>query len=72
MSDSKSPAISLPSPKELITSSPDIEASLGEEKGVSLIEVTWDGENDTENPMNWKASKKWRNVVVISIMSLST
>ncbi|KAH2770593.1 hypothetical protein KXW10_006034 [Aspergillus fumigatus] len=34
--------------------------------------VKWDGENDPELPLNWPASKKWRNVVMVSALTFVT
>ena len=71
MSNSTKPYIdNLSSPKS-ITSRPS-EIGLRGEKLTSAFEVNWDGENDEEDPMNWKSAKKWQNLGLISIMSLST
>ena len=43
----------------------------GDEKP-SSTEVSWDGEDDQLNPMNWKASKKWLNLLIISVMAFIT
>lgn len=48
------------------------------EKGVqSEVEedpnsVGWDGSDDTENPLNWPAAKKWSNIGALSIMTILT
>jgi hypothetical protein len=34
--------------------------------------VGWDGDNDPENPLNWKASKKWLIVAILSYITLIT
>lgn len=34
--------------------------------------VTWDGDDDPENPMNWSTGKKWLTVALISILTLVT
>ncbi|MCJ1477603.1 hypothetical protein MMC13_006276 [Lambiella insularis] len=34
--------------------------------------VDWESEDDPSNPLNWIGSKKWSNVLVISLMSFST
>ena len=38
----------------------------------NLNEVNWDGDDDPLNPMNWKASKRWLNLLVIAMMALIT
>ena len=38
----------------------------------SSNEVNWDGDDDPLNPMNWKASKRWLNLLVISMMAFIT
>ena len=35
-------------------------------------EINWAGDNDQLNPRNWPVGKKWLNLSVISIMTLST
>ena len=35
-------------------------------------DVFWEGEKDPKNPMNWPASKRWSNIVVISLISIVT
>ena len=35
-------------------------------------EVGWDSEDDPLNPMNWKASKKWLNLLIIALMAFIT
>jgi hypothetical protein len=32
----------------------------------------WDGDKDPENPLNWKASKKWLIVAILSYITLIT
>ncbi|CVL07245.1 related to multidrug resistant protein [Fusarium mangiferae] len=34
--------------------------------------VDWDGPDDPENPMGWPDSKKWLNIILISILTLVT
>jgi hypothetical protein len=34
--------------------------------------VSWDGEHDEDNPMNWKSAKKWRILAVVSMMTFVT
>ena len=34
--------------------------------------VNWDGDDDPLNPMNWKASKRWLNLLVIAMMAFIT
>ena len=34
--------------------------------------VDWDGDHDPDNPLNWSAKKKWRNLVIISSITLIT
>ena len=41
------------------------------EKG-SSIDVDWADENDQLNPANWRASKKWRNLLIIAAMAFIT
>lgn len=31
--------------------------------------VWWDGDNDPENPKNWSASRKWRNLGVMAAIT---
>lgn len=38
----------------------------------SSSEVNWDGDDDPLNPMNWKASKRWLNLVIIAMMAFIT
>ncbi|KAI9744631.1 MAG: hypothetical protein M1818_002160 [Claussenomyces sp. TS43310] len=40
-------------------------------KSVSHV-IDWDETSDELNPMTWKASKKWRNSLIISLMTFST
>jgi hypothetical protein len=44
----------------------------GEETVVDPNIVDFDGPDDPENPMNWKASKKWGMVVLISAITFLT
>ncbi|KAI1122923.1 major facilitator superfamily domain-containing protein [Nemania abortiva] len=32
--------------------------------------ITWEGLADSENPRNWSATRKWRNVILVSLQSL--
>lgn len=34
--------------------------------------VGWDGPDDPANPQNWPASKKWANIIALSIMTVLT
>ncbi|KAH7316906.1 major facilitator superfamily domain-containing protein [Stachybotrys elegans] len=34
--------------------------------------VGWDGPDDPQNPMNWSESKKWLNVMAVSVLTLLT
>ena len=34
--------------------------------------VDWNGDDDPEKPINWPAKKKWRNIFVISALTLLT
>ncbi|KAI0592767.1 major facilitator superfamily domain-containing protein [Biscogniauxia sp. FL1348] len=34
--------------------------------------VDWDGPDDPENPMNWPESRKWMNIVVLSLLTVVT
>ena len=34
--------------------------------------VTWDGDNDPQNPMNWPEKKKWSNLGILSLLTLIT
>jgi hypothetical protein len=57
------------------TRAPDNLASdeiMSEEKGITTSDVNWDGDDDQLNPMNWAATRKWGNLSIISVMSLST
>ena len=38
----------------------------------SPFKVNWDGENDELNPVNWKGSRKWLNLLIISLMAFIT
>ena len=35
-------------------------------------QVIWDSDNEPHNPVNWKASLKWKNLGIISSMSFVT
>ena len=35
-------------------------------------EVSWDSDDDPLNPMNWKASKRWLNLLIIAMMAFIT
>jgi hypothetical protein len=35
-------------------------------------EVGWDGDDDSHNPFNWKPSKKWFNIAILSLVTLIT
>ncbi|KAH3464355.1 hypothetical protein KXV78_000279 [Aspergillus fumigatus] len=35
-----------------------------------LVNVTWDGPNDPENPKNWPASRKWMVFIPMSLFNL--
>ena len=35
-------------------------------------EVSWDSDDDPLNAMNWKASKKWLNLLIIAMMAFIT
>ena len=34
--------------------------------------VDWDGPEDPQNPYNWSAAKKWRNIAMLSFLTLLT
>lgn len=34
--------------------------------------VDWNGPDDPERPLNWAGSKKWRNVLVVSLITFTT
>lgn len=34
--------------------------------------VSWDGPDDPQNPKNWRDSKKWFNIAVLSILTIIT
>ena len=38
----------------------------------SSDEVNWDGDDDPLNPTNWKASKRWLNLLVIAMVAFIT
>ena len=67
--DVKGPSLEMPSPA---TDTPALEAGMLNEKNTSPNVVNWDGDNDQLNPQNWKHSKKWLNVLVIALMTIST
>lgn len=69
------------SPQALaITDSPsddtsDLETGSKEEKHKSkndVSQVNWENDDDPANPLNWGPFPKWKNLGVISIMSLAT
>ena len=60
------------SPTGMSLDPPNIEAGLAEEKTSPSNQVNWDNEFDSLNPMNWSTSLKWRNLGIISVMSLAT
>lgn len=33
------------------------------------MQVTWDGEEDPENPKNWSATKKWAATITVSLFT---
>ena len=37
-----------------------------------INKINWDSDDDPSNPKNWNASRKWQNLGVISVMSLTT
>ncbi|KAI5920636.1 major facilitator superfamily domain-containing protein [Camillea tinctor] len=54
---------------------PDLEAGMAAEPQTATPGdgyVDWDGPNDPENPMNWSESKKWTNIVILSLMTIVT
>ncbi|KAE9363892.1 MFS multidrug transporter-like protein [Stipitochalara longipes BDJ] len=62
-------------PKESSHEFSDLEAGPVDGKPESkndINEVNWETDNDSSNPLNWSPSRKWRNLGVISIMSLTT
>lgn len=42
------------------------------QKNSNVNEINWENDDDPENPLNWGSSRKWRNLGVISVMSLTT
>ena len=54
--------------------SSDLEAGATDEKQPKNDPnlVNWETEQDSANPLNWSPSLKWRNLGIISIMSLAT
>ena len=34
--------------------------------------VSWDGDDDVQNPLNWAAAKKWSNTAVIAALTFIT
>ncbi|RYP35284.1 hypothetical protein DL767_003872 [Monosporascus sp. MG133] len=50
---------------------PQIEVMI--EKDAATVElVSWDGDDDPENPRNWSARKKWGNVGLVSMITIIT
>lgn len=43
-----------------------------DEYGQDPNSVSWDGPDDPENPLNWPASKKWANIIALSVMTVLT
>jgi hypothetical protein len=41
-------------------------------KNINGTEINWETDDDPSNPLNWSPSRKWQNLGVISIMSLTT
>jgi hypothetical protein len=54
----------------------DLEAGMTDEKLPSKTrdteEINWESDDDPANPLNWSPFRKWQNLGVISIMSLTT
>ena len=48
----------------------DLEVNTDEKP--SAVKVDWDSKDDQLNAMNWTASEKWRNVLIISVMAFVT
>lgn len=44
---------------------PDVDSDIA-----SPFVVDWEGEDDLQKPMNWSNTKKWRNVFLISLLTL--
>jgi hypothetical protein len=62
-------------PKDSSHGVADLEAGPVDQKLESesdINEVNWESDDDPANPVNWGTSRKWRNLGVISIMSLTT
>lgn len=34
--------------------------------------VDWDNDEDPENPINWTQKKKWKNLTIVSLITLIT
>lgn len=34
--------------------------------------VDWDSDSDPENPINWTQKKKWKNLTIVSLITLIT
>jgi hypothetical protein len=34
--------------------------------------VNWDGDQDPDNPLNWTLKKKWKNLTIVSLITLIT
>ena len=52
-------------------------AKPGDENSVArqdddLNVVDWDGPDDPEMPINWTATKKWTNIIIISALTMLT
>jgi len=37
-----------------------------------MNQVNWENDDDSANPLNWSTVNKWKNLGIISIMSLAT
>jgi hypothetical protein len=63
-------------PKAPSQDSSDLEAGAVveklQQKNNNVGEINWETDDDPANPVNWSPSRKWRNLGVISIMSLTT
>jgi hypothetical protein len=42
------------------------------EEGGDINVISWDGEDDPQNPINWTSRKKWTNVGIISSITFVT
>lgn len=49
----------------------DLEAGPVNEKD-DVNQVNWENDDDSANPLNWSPAHKWKNLGIISIMSLAT